>query len=64
MSDIRAWLDRQLTTSDSLSQLAGMSDGDRAMMLTQGLRNNGDLDFADPGLDQFVPAILLRPPIL
>ena len=54
MSDIRAWLDRQLTTSDSLSQLAGMSDGDRAMMLTQGLRDNGDLGIADPGLEGFV----------
>lgn len=36
------------------SQLAAVSDADRAMMLTQGLRNNGDLDIADPGMEGYV----------
>ena len=36
------------------SQLASVGDAERAMMLTQGLRNNGDLDIADPGLEGFV----------
>ncbi|VDB92366.1 unnamed protein product [Peniophora sp. CBMAI 1063] len=47
----RLWQLREHPWIMPQSQLAGVSDADRAMMLTQGLRNNGDLDFADPGLE-------------